>query len=43
METPEIPPVVDPFRRFAEPVLRVAGDGETLEANAAFHLSLIHI
>jgi len=37
METPEIPPVADPFRRFAEPVLRVAGDGETLEANAAFH------
>jgi GAF domain-containing protein len=29
-------PVRDPYRHFAEPVLRVAASGETLEANAAF-------
>src|SRR5262252_4167253 len=36
MESPEIPAIADPFRHFAEPVLHVAADGETLEANAAF-------
>ena len=37
MESPRPHPARDLFATFSEPVLRVSGAGETLEANPAFH------